>query len=123
LTLILDREIEMTFDEVMSELGLLESADNRAGMARFGINTNHALGVSVVNLRAIGKRIKRKDHLLANRLWSTGIHEARILASIVEEPAAVSEEQMEAWVRDFDSWDLCDQCCGNLFQKTPYAWD
>ena len=113
----------MTFDEVMSELRLLESAENRAGMARFGINTDHALGVSVTNLRAIAKRIKRKDHLLATRLWDTGIHEARILASIVEEPAAVTEEQMEAWVRDFASWDLCDQCCGNLFWKTPYAWD
>jgi 3-methyladenine DNA glycosylase AlkD len=113
----------MTFEEVMSELRSLESAENRAGMARFGINTDHALGVSVANLRAIGKRIKRKDHLLATRLWDTGIHEARILASIVEEPAAVTEEQMDAWVRDFASWDLCDQCCGNLFWKTPYAWD
>lgn len=123
MTLILDRDTEMTFDEVILELRSLESAENRAGMARFGINTDHALGVSVPNLREIGRRIKRKDHLLATRLWDTGIHEARILASIVDEPSAVTEEQMDAWVRDFASWDLCDQCCGNLFWKTPYAWD
>jgi 3-methyladenine DNA glycosylase AlkD len=112
----------MTFDEIMAELRSLESDHNRDGQARFGINTSHALGVSVVNIRRIGRQAGKKKHDLAAQLWATGIHEARILASIVEDPAAVTEQQMEEWVREFDSWDLCDQCCGNLFSKTPFGF-
>ena len=97
------------------------SERNREGMARFGISTETALGISVTDLRRLGREIGR-DHTLALALWDTGIHEARILASIVDDPKAVTEEQMELWVADFNSWDLCDQCCGNLFEKTPFAF-
>lgn len=90
-------------------------------MARFGINPDRALGVRVPDLRRLSKEIGT-DHRLALALWKTGLHEARILASMVDDPAAVTEAQMEAWVGDFDSWDLCDQCCGNLFDKTPFAY-
>ncbi|MEO5952706.1 MAG: DNA alkylation repair protein, partial [Chloroflexia bacterium] len=112
----------MTFDEIMTELHSLESERNREGQARFGINTGHALGISVVNIRRIGRQAGNRKHELAAPLWSTSVHEARILASIVEDPAAVTEEQMESWVREFDSWDLCDQCCGNLFNKTAFGF-
>ncbi len=90
-------------------------------MARFGINVDGALGVSVTELRRIAKRLGR-DHRLASDLWRTGIHEARILASMVEEPERVTEAQMDRWVRVFDSWDVCDQVCMNLFDRTPFAW-
>jgi 3-methyladenine DNA glycosylase AlkD len=90
-------------------------------MARFGINPDRALGVRVPDLRRLSKEIGT-DHRLALALWKTGLHEARILASMVDDPAEVTEAQMEAWVGDFDSWDLCDQCCGNLFDKTPFAF-
>ena len=60
--------------------------------------------------------------MLAEQLWSSGVHEARILASMVDEPRLVTEEQMERWAADFDSWDVCDQCCGNLFDKTEFAY-
>lgn len=63
-----------------------------------------------------------KDHFLAQELWASGIHEARILAGMIDEPEAVSEEQMDSWVKDFDSWDVCDQVCGNLFDRTPCAY-
>lgn len=89
-------------------------------MTRFGISPKDALGVSVPTLRIIARKLGR-DHALAIGLWSSGIHEARILASMIDEPAKVTEAQMDNWVRDFDSWDICDQCCGNLFDKTPYA--
>lgn len=62
-----------------------------------------------------------KDHLMAQQLWRTGIHEARILAGMVDEPTQVSEAQMEDWAIDFDSWDVVDGSCGNLFDKTPFA--
>ena len=90
-------------------------------MARFGINTNHAFGVSVREIRRIGKQCGR-DHVLALQLWATGFHEARILASVVDIVAEVTSAQMDDWMKDFDSWDLCDQCCGNLFDKTRFAW-
>lgn len=89
-------------------------------MARFGINADRALGVRIPDLRRLAREIGT-DHGLAQALWRTGIHEARILASMVDEPARVTERQMERWVRDFDSWDLCDQVCGNLFDRTRFA--
>jgi 3-methyladenine DNA glycosylase AlkD len=109
-----------TVDDVVRRLRVLARPGGREGMARFGINAEHALGVRVADLREVAKELGR-DHRLAGALWATGIHEARILASMVEEPARVTEAQMERWVRAFDSWDLCDQVCANLFDRTPYA--
>src|SRR5512140_1634349 len=108
--------------DVLTQLKAHGSEANRAGMARFGINTEHALGVSVTLLRTLG-RPHRNDHALALALWKSGIHEARILASIVDDPAQVTARQMEQWVKAFDSWDLCDQCCSSLFSHTPFAYD
>ena len=106
---------------IMDELAGMASAQNRAGMARYGINTDAAFGVSIYELRRIAKGYRR-DHELALALWGTGNHEARLLASMVDDPAAVSEEQMEEWAAAFDSWDVCDQVTSNLFDKTPYAY-
>jgi 3-methyladenine DNA glycosylase AlkD len=94
---------------------------NVAGMARYGISTQGTLGVSVAAIRSLAKGIGR-DHALALELWDSGIHEARILATIVDDPALVTRRQMERWARDFDSWDVCDQACHNLFRYTPHAW-
>jgi 3-methyladenine DNA glycosylase AlkD len=96
--------------------------DQRAGMARFGIDTEHALGIRVTALRTYARTLGR-DHALAAALWRSGIHEARMLATLVDDPAEVTERQMEAWVRDLDSWDLCDGLCGNLLDRTPFAFD
>lgn len=90
-------------------------------MVGFGINPDRALGVRIPDLRRLAKQVGT-DHSLALGLWKTGIHEARILASMIDDPAAVTERQMESWAGDFDSWDLCDQCCGNLFDRTPFAY-
>ncbi len=106
--------------EVVEELRTFARPGGREGMGRFGINPDRALGVRIPDLRRLARRIGR-DHTLALALWDTGVHEARILASMVDEPTRVTERQMESWAGDFDSWDLCDQCCGNLFDRTPYA--
>ncbi len=108
--------------DILAELKDLHSPENLAGMARFGINTENALGVPVTTLRRIARNIRR-NHDLAAELWASGSHEARILAGMVDEPERVTEVQLEHWVLDFDSWDLCDQLCANLFEKTPLAWD
>lgn len=110
----------MTAEQLLSELRALGSEANRAGMARYGIAVERAYGVPVRELRLMARRLGRR-HPLAADLWNTGVHEARILASIVDVPKEVDEAQLEAWVADFDSWDLCDQCCSNLFRKTPFA--
>ena len=103
---------------------LREKADpsQLEGMARYGMATEKRLGVKIPELRKIAKGIG-KDHQLALELWATGIAEARILASMVDQPGEVDGAQMDAWAADFDSWDVCDQVCMNLFEKTPLAWE
>jgi len=112
----------MKLEEIIQKLKALSDPEAVRGMARFGINPENTLGVSIPNLRKIAKE-SGKDHNLARQLWASGIHEARILASMVDDPKLVSEEQIEEWVNDFDSWDVCDGCCSNLFEKTGFAYD
>lgn len=107
---------------ILAELHALANQDNLPGMAHFGIDTEGRLGIAVPELRRIAKTVGR-DHELALALWETGIPDARILATMVADPKLMTPHQMDAWVRDCNSWDLCDQACGNLFDKTPYAWD
>jgi 3-methyladenine DNA glycosylase AlkD len=105
----------------MGELRAAADPTRRPGMARVGINVERAWGVSIPQCRRIARR-HRLDHPLALGLWETAVHEARILASMVDDPGRVTEVQMEAWVGDLDSWDVCDQLCGNLFGHTPQAF-
>jgi 3-methyladenine DNA glycosylase AlkD len=110
--------------DLMEIFKLLENegnAENREGMARFGINVEHAYGVSIPRLRKIAKE-PGKSHALAQELWESSVHESKILACLVDDPLKVTEGQMEKWVMDFDSWDICDLCCGNLFDRTPLAF-
>ena len=113
--------MKYTAEEVLNRLRSLGSPANVEGMARFGINPQGTLGISMPVLRQIAKETG-KDHRLAGELWESGVHEARILASLVDEPSLVDEAQMERWVKDFDSWDVCDQVCDNLFQHTSFAY-
>jgi len=108
-------------ETTIRELRKYKNPANVKGMARFGINSKNTLGVSMPILRTIAKKIG-KNHKLAIALWKTGIHEARILAGIIDDPKRVTEAQMDAWIQDFDSWDVCDQVSMNVFDKTPYAY-
>ncbi len=111
----------MEYNDIIEKLKSLSDPEAVKGMARFGINPENTYGVSVPNLRKLAKEI-RVDHSLAEQLWASGIHEARVLASMVDDPKLTTEEQMDTWVKDFDSWDVCDQCCMNLFDKTEFAY-
>jgi 3-methyladenine DNA glycosylase AlkD len=111
----------ITSEQVIANLKQHANIQAVEGMARFGIRPAQALGISIPTLRKMAREIGR-NQALAVALWASGIHEARILASMIAEPQLVSVELMEAWVNDFDSWDVCDQVCGNLFDKTPYAY-
>jgi 3-methyladenine DNA glycosylase AlkD len=108
--------------DVVRTLERLGDRSRLEGMARFGIDTTRAVGVTVTELRRLARDLG-PDHELAAALWASGVHEARLLASLVDEPATVSEAQMEAWVADLDSWDVCDGVCSNLFDRTPFALD
>jgi 3-methyladenine DNA glycosylase AlkD len=113
----------MTKQQVLTHLkSLADPKWSEESMSRFGITTDTAYGVSIPKVRKLAKEIG-KNHELAQELWDSNIHEARILASIVDEPAKVTEKQMDAWTSDFNSWDICDQCCANLYVKTPFAHD
>jgi 3-methyladenine DNA glycosylase AlkD len=107
-------------DRVLADLREVADQSRLAGMARVGINVTRALGVSIPHCRVLARR-HRNEHALAIGLWASEIHEARIVASMVDDPQIVDRDQMESWVLDFDSWDLCDQVCGNLFDRTPIA--
>lgn len=111
----------MDYDQLIKHLKSLENPVNVAGMARFGISSKNPLGISVVALRKIAREIG-KDHALALKLWASEINEARILACFIADPQKVTPALMNRWVKDFDSWDVCDQCCMNLFDKTPFAY-
>lgn len=112
----------MEAKEMLARLESMSDPKAVQGMARFGITPETALGVSIPALRKIAKEAG-KDHSLALDLWASGIHEARILAGMVDDPAEVTEGQMDDWAAGFDSWDVCDQVCMNLFWLTPFARD
>lgn len=109
-------------DEVLARLRELADPSRLEGMRRFGIGTDSALGVTVTELRTLARTLGR-DHALAAGLWATDVHEARLLATIVDDPALVTRAQAETWVRDVRSWDLCDGLAGNLLDRTPFAAD
>jgi 3-methyladenine DNA glycosylase AlkD len=91
------------------------------GMARFGIDPRAALGLSVPVIRAMARKAG-KNQELAEELWATGVHEARVMATLVAEPQAITRSTMDRWIADVQSWDVCDACSCNLFDRTPFVW-
>ncbi len=108
-----------TCDELIAQLRALGTPENVAGQQRFAIRGGEQLGVSVNDIRKLARGIR--SHELAQQLWNTGIHEAQILAAIVDEPDRVTLEQMESWVSQFQSWDICDETTDELFIHTAYC--
>jgi len=107
--------------DVLDKLQSKAQPEQLKGMAKYGMAVEQRLGVSVPDMRKLAKEIG-KDHKLALDLWRTGIAEARIVAGMVGDPAKLTEEQMEEWVKGINSWDVCDQVCDNLFEKNQLAW-
>lgn len=111
----------MEYSDILDQLESLTDPKTVEGMAKFGITPQKVYGVSIPNLRGIA-RGTNTNHELAGWLWVNGSREARILASMIDDPQLVTEDQMERWGGEFDYWEICDQVCMNLFQKTPMAW-
>ena len=106
---------------LLRRLRVLGDARLRRAKARFRIPIQNSLGIPTPVLKKMAREIG-KDHEVAQQLWASGIHEARTLAAFVDEPDKVTATQAESWLRDFDSWGVCDCCCGNLFDRTPFAY-
>ncbi|MBU4361074.1 DNA alkylation repair protein [bacterium] len=111
----------MQYNDILKKLKSLSNPKAVEGMARFGINPKNAYGVSIPNLRKITKETG-VNHALAQQLWKSDVRETRILASMIDDPGAVTEEQMERWAKNFNYWEICDQCCQNLFVNTKFAY-
>lgn len=115
----------MTVGEILKKLESLGSPGNVAGMARYGIVTEKAFGVSAPDIKQLAKEVKNavKDrHATARALWKTGVHDARAVAYLIDDPKQVTEKQMDLWAKDFDNWAIVDGTCGHLFCRTPLAY-
>lgn len=105
-------------EEMLKRINRFSSPAFKKQMAqRFGICTEKAIGTPVTTLRLLVKGLPRPDQELAEALWNTGIHEARITASMLADPNLMTRDKLDAWVKDLNSWDICDLCCNNLFSK------
>lgn len=111
----------MQYNEILEKLKPLSNPEAIEFMAKYGITPEKTYGVSIPNLRRLARETGT-NHELAQQLWASDIRETRILASMIDDPLIVTEEQMEKWVKDFDYWEICDQCCQNLFGKTKFAY-
>ena len=110
---------KVSLEDVLKKLKSKARPDQLKGMARFGIKGEKRLGVAVPDLRKVAKETG-KNHKLALKLWKTGIPDAMILASMIDNPEDVTRQQMEHWVKDINSWDVCDQLCMNLLGKVSF---
>lgn len=113
--------MNQTARSALDELRAHKDNETRGVQERFGVRVDNAIGVRLPDIRRIAKKY-RYNHKLAGELWKTGYHEARMLASMVDDPSQVTPKQMDRWVLDFNAWDLCDTVCGNLFDRTPFAY-
>ena len=111
----------MNVETILKEFEQLKNPANVEGMRRFGIRAPKVYGVPMPELRRMARSIG-KDHRLAQQLWNSGAHEARIVASLIDDPRQVSDRQMERWAKTLNNWAVCDACCCNLFDKTDFAY-
>lgn len=116
-----DPMLEARQAQALQRLQALARPEQLAGLARFGLVGEGRLGLSMPQLRALGRELGR-DHELALALWDSGIPDAQILAGLLADPAALTVAQMNHWVRGMAAWDVCDQCCLNALRKSPLAW-
>jgi 3-methyladenine DNA glycosylase AlkD len=119
-----EKKTPSTEHDVKSVLAWLKKHSSKAtrdGMARYGVPSDNALGVTMADMKVLAKEVG-KNHALAAALWDTGVYEARMLTSFVDDATLVSAAQMNRWARDFDNWGICDTVCFHLFDRTPHAW-
>ncbi len=110
-----------TANEVLAWLSRRGTKKQIRELDRYGITAKDPFGFTVGELKNYAKQLGT-DHDLAHRLWGTARYEARMLASFVDDPEAVTVKQMNAWASDFDNWAIVDTVCFHLFDRTKHAW-
>ncbi len=111
-----------TVEEVLFAIKKASTPEGIKKKAYFGITEVGNFGLTAPQIKAIARDIG-KDHSLALELWETSVHEARHIAVLIADKKMVTEKLMNKWVKDFNSWDIVDDCCGKLFCKTPFAYE
>ncbi len=111
----------MTLQQVLERLENEADAKHAKTFDRYAITVNKAYGIKLPILRKLAKEIG-KDAALAEELWNEGHHECKLLATLVAEPAKLTLEQMDKWVSEIYSWDVCDQLCINLLINLKDCW-
>ena len=114
--------VEDVVRNIIKKLEELSKPEEVQGMARFGISPKKTYGLRMPVIKSIAKECG-KSHELAKKLWEIDTRETRIIASLVDIPKYVTTQQMDDWANEFDYWEICDQCCINLFRKTEFAYD
>ncbi len=117
----MEKTADKRYSMLLKQLKSLSQPKAIANLAKFGITPERTFGVSLPDLRKLAKELGT-DHQFAQQLWANNIRETRILASLIADPQRITEQQMEQWALDFDYWEICDQCCSNLFRYTPIAY-
>jgi 3-methyladenine DNA glycosylase AlkD len=109
-------------NEILANLKVLSRPEAVQKMEHFGIKTINAYGIYIPELRLMAKSIKI-NHDLAMQLWKMPIHETKLLATMIADAKQVTPEMADELVNDFYSWDICDQCVGNLIEDAYFAYD
>ena len=113
-----------TLDDADAVVAWLEKNATKAtrdGMARYGLPSDKAFGITMSQLKTLARLVGR-NHDLAADLWSTGLYDARMAAALIDDPAQVTAAQMDRWCKNFDNWGIVDTACFALFDRTPHAW-
>jgi 3-methyladenine DNA glycosylase AlkD len=117
-----NKNLPSVIQKIINELKSHAKPGAIEGMARYGIVAEKVIGVPAPIVHRLAHRIG-KNHVLADKLWATGIYDARILAALIDDENLVTKNQMDLWASDFNNWAICDGCCIHLFVYTPHAID
>jgi 3-methyladenine DNA glycosylase AlkD len=117
------KDEKMMADAILRYLEMHRNERNRQGMKSFGINVDHAYDISTTQLRALVKILGSPHHDCALQLWKSGVHEARILSTMLYDPAQMTSQLADQMAADVDSWDICDQACMNIWRRMPERWE
>ena len=116
-----NKETEQKYQQLLKVIKLRKSGEVSDAMNQQGITYKLNWGVSLLDLRDIAKSYEH-DHLLALKLWNKQWRETMILATLLDEPDEVSEEQMDFWTKSFENTEIAEQASANLWVKSKFAF-
>lgn len=116
-----DRAVEQQYRDLLEQIKLYRSGEVADLMKERGIQYKMNWGVSLIDLRALAAAVA-PSHLLALKLWNKQWRETMILATLVDDPSQVTEQQMDFWTHSFENSEIAEQASANLWWRTPFAY-